>query len=377
MSLRAAFEDILGVENLINPVTGTTESEIVEILEDVQEKENEVTKTAELVEILEEESAALESLIGSVNTEVGMTRTEATLFTAAFESICRRCYIQTDSVSAALEDIGGTKDRLTASLEAVDSGKNILVRMWEAIKAAVKKAYLAVKNWLKSLFGATKAIEQKCDENIKEANALPADAELEVSADTLGDNGEELPELRQVTAIKEKELAELKKINKAEEDNNEALIKALQGPSSALPAPTSTKTLPAPNGGTVEVDGLGNRKTTKAGTPPKRKRYKTKAKKSDVIKHAEVGKAIAKEVSRHAEVVQKQIVQSETAIVKAEASALKETDPAKAKEFTAAAKTIVANVGKGSRHGVQTGYQSAREIATGGKPSKKARKKAA
>ena len=160
MSLRAAFEDILSDENLINPVTDMSETEISEVLEEVQESANEVDKTEEMVEILEEESAALESILETVAAkEDGMTQGEARLFSAAIESIARRCYIpDATRLVPAIESYADGQDRLAASLEAADSGKNILVRMYEAIKAALLKMYNSIKDFFKSFGKSVEAL---------------------------------------------------------------------------------------------------------------------------------------------------------------------------------------------------------------------------
>ena len=182
MSLRAAFEDILADENLINPVSDMTETEINEVLEEVQESENEVVKTQEMVEILEEESTALEALITSAeSSDGGMTRREAALYTHAVESICRRVYIPSESVSMpALESFGGSGDRLTATLEAAEDGRGLLKRMWDALLKGLRAMYDGFINFFKKIFGGADAIGKSLDNTSKELAVLPKDEEIEL-----------------------------------------------------------------------------------------------------------------------------------------------------------------------------------------------------
>ena len=366
MSLRAAFEDILGVENLVNPVTGTTETEIVEILEEVQEAENEVGKTNELVEILEEESAALESLIGSVNTEVGMTRGEAVLFTHALESIGRRIYMDTSSVTAALEDIGGSTDRVTATLESADGAKNFLARMWAALKAAVVKAYNAVKNWLASLFKGTKAIEAKADATIAELKDVPATTETEIEGEFIAADGSNITSMDAYIKDKGDALALLKQMNKEEEALGDAQVKLLENPNSLVEVrETAVMRMAGPGGEETEVAPTGKRTVTK----PNKRKAKAKKRESltvisatvgQIVKLANIEKDIAKETGKAAKVLEAQQDKAAKALAKAEAAALKETDKTKAKAMTDNAKSIANNIGKGAPN-VAYGYRSARE----------------
>lgn len=364
MSLRAAFEDILGVENLVNPVTGTTETEIVEILEEVQEAENEVGKTNELVEILEEESAALESLIGSVNTEVGMTRGEAVLFTHALESIGRRIYMDTSSVTSALEDIGGSTDRVTATLESADGAKNFLARMWAALKAAVVKAYNAVKNWLASLFKGTKAIEAKADATIAELKDVPATTETEIEGDFIAADGSNITSMDAYIKDKSDTLVLIKQMNKEEEALGDAQVKLLENPNSlAQVREAAVIRLAGPGGEETEVAPTGKRTVTKPNKGKGKKRESLtviKATVSQVVKLANIEKDIAKETGKAAKVLEAQQDKAAKALAKAEASALKETDKTKAKAMTDNAKSIANNIGKGAPN-VAYGYRSARE----------------
>lgn len=364
MSLRAAFEDILGVENLVNPVTGTTETEIVEILEEVQEAENEVGKTEELVEILEEESAALESLIGSVNTEVGMTRGEAVLFTHALESIGRRIYMDTSSVTSALEDIGGSTDRVTATLEGLKDAKDWLARMWAALKAAVVKAYNAVKNWLVSLVKGTKAIEAKADATIAELKNVPATTETEIEGDFIAADGSNITSMDAYIKDKGDTLVLIKQMNKEEEALGDAQVKLLENPNSLVEVrEAAVIRLAGPGGEETEVAPTGKRTVTKPNKGKGKKRESLtviKATVSQVVKLANIEKDIAKETGKAATVLAAQQDKAAKALAKAEAAALKETDKTKAKTMTDNAKSIANNIGKGAPN-VAHGYRSARE----------------
>ena len=160
MSLRAAFEDILADENLINPVSDMTETEVAEILEEVQEKSDEVVKTEEMVEILEEESTALEGLISALeSSEDGITEREAVMYHHALESIGRRLYMTDISRSQpATESFGSDRDALAATLEAAADSKNMLQRLWETIRNAVAKMWNSIKDFFASFGKSIKAL---------------------------------------------------------------------------------------------------------------------------------------------------------------------------------------------------------------------------
>lgn len=251
MSLRAAFEDILSDENLINPVTDMSETEISEVLEEVQESANEVGKTEELVEALEEESAALESIIQAVNAnEDGMTKGEAVLFHHALESICRRLYIQEPTrLVPAVESFGEGQDRIAATLESADGAKNILVRMYEAIKAAILKMYNSVKDFFKSFGKGVEALRagilklrKRADEATSAgktaagkikiagyANNLSIDGKFDkgiITGDHIGTRCRDA--LANVTAARKKILAEMISIRAASDVDAEERKKAIE-----------------------------------------------------------------------------------------------------------------------------------------------------
>lgn len=138
----------------INPLTEETTVAIDEILEEVAEGEKEAEEHDEAVEDLNEAADSLESLIASLESVVadgGMSPQHANTFMAGMAIATRRLPIDAAEYQVSVESFGGTGDKAVASMEALEGAKNLLKRVWEAIRKAVVGAWNAVKNFVQTI----------------------------------------------------------------------------------------------------------------------------------------------------------------------------------------------------------------------------------
>lgn len=138
----------------INPVTEETTVLVDEVLEEVRESEEIVEDHEEAVEELDNAAESLESLICSLESAIadgGMSPQQADLHSRALANAVRRLPIDASNYTVSTESFGGTGDKLQASMEALEGAKEMLQKIWEAIKNTVISAWKAVVNFVTTL----------------------------------------------------------------------------------------------------------------------------------------------------------------------------------------------------------------------------------
>ena len=135
---------------------------------DVAQEFHEVEQQFEVVEGLEESTAALESLFA------GEHDTQSVMYQHALEAITRRIHLPNELLAPALESSDG-KD-------------NLLIRMYKAIKAALVKLYEKIKSffagigkWLLNLGNRADKVEKRIKEAIKSKDAEIEELKIDIS----------------------------------------------------------------------------------------------------------------------------------------------------------------------------------------------------
>lgn len=138
----------------INPVTEETIVAVDEVLEEVRGDSADVSEHDDAVEELEQTAESLESLITSLESAIadgGMGPQAADVHSRALAIATRRLPINSSEYTVSTESFGGTGDKLVASQEALDGAKQLLSKIWEAIKNAVMSAWNAVKTFFATI----------------------------------------------------------------------------------------------------------------------------------------------------------------------------------------------------------------------------------
>lgn len=163
-ALAVSMEGVDPSENTeINPVTENTSVAVDEVLEEVRDAEDVVEEHDEAVEELEEVAESLESLIVSLESAVragGMSPRTADVHSRAMAIAVRRLPVDAAQYTVSTESFGGTGDKLTASQEALQGAKDLLSKIWNAIKTTVQKAWAAVVNFVTTLGKSARSLKK-------------------------------------------------------------------------------------------------------------------------------------------------------------------------------------------------------------------------
>lgn len=197
--LQTALEE-LAVDEVVEPVTAPpSEPEAVVVVEDEPESfemvedhaelaraADDVNEAHEVVEELEDSEAGLEAIAASLEATMadgGMTPQAAVYLHHAVNAHTRRLGI-TKKIVPSLESFGGESSRLQATRISMESVKETLLKIWEA----VKRAYEAVKNAVLNFFnryvtvvGRVKGHAEKLLKQVEELKGNP-EGEIEVGA---------------------------------------------------------------------------------------------------------------------------------------------------------------------------------------------------
>jgi len=150
-ALAVSLESAAEAENQeINPVTSETIVEIDELLEEVREGAASVDEHDEAVEELTDAADSLESLISSLESFIadgGMAPQTADMHARALQIATRKLPVNAADFTVSTESFGGTGDKLTASMEALDNVKALLGKIWDAVRSAVEGAWNAAKDF--------------------------------------------------------------------------------------------------------------------------------------------------------------------------------------------------------------------------------------
>lgn len=180
-ALRSAL--IASLENdaeTINPLTDHQETNIDEVLLEINDAEAPVTEADQVVDVLETAEVAIEAIAASLEAHIeegGMSPQTARSHNVAMENALRGLPIDADSVNVSSEAFGGHGDKLSASMEAMEKIKETLAKLWEGIKNAVKKAWNAVKTFIATIGTSSRAIKAAGQDLIKRAGSTKGKAE--------------------------------------------------------------------------------------------------------------------------------------------------------------------------------------------------------
>lgn len=187
-ALSVSMESADPLENEeLNPVTETTTVAVDEILEEVRDQEDVVEEHDEAVEELTGAAESLESLITSLESAIadgGMSPQSADIHSRALAIATRRLPIDANDYTVSTESFGGTGDKLTASMEALEGAKKLLSDIWNAIKTTVVNAYKAVVNFVRTIGKSAAALTRAGKILIAQAGQLegsPKTAEIDAT----------------------------------------------------------------------------------------------------------------------------------------------------------------------------------------------------
>lgn len=149
--------------------------EIIEAEEEMiaaEEAIDEVEDNEEIIEGLDEVAEGLESICAYMEASLengGLEPGEAAALNLAVEAHTRRLGLE-NSLMASMESFGGSSDRIAATQISMESIKETIKKIWQAIKNAVEKALRAIGDFFAKLFKGV-------DRLLARAEALKKDVE--------------------------------------------------------------------------------------------------------------------------------------------------------------------------------------------------------
>lgn len=154
-ALRASLESEV---EMINPLTDEDQTNIGEVLAEVAEASDsagaDVEQADRVVDELDTASDSLEQIAATLESHIaegGMSPQTALSHNTAMANVLRRLPIDSSKFTVSSEAFGGSGDKLVASQEALDGVKELLMKIWNAIKAAVTKAFDTVKVFIQTI----------------------------------------------------------------------------------------------------------------------------------------------------------------------------------------------------------------------------------
>lgn len=138
------------------------ETELAEVVSEQAEGDAAQAATDEAAETVE----ALESLILSLESAVqngGLDKSGAAVLNIGLESMYQRVGLVPTRKAPALESYGGASSRQGATQLALEGIKEQAKRIWDAIKAAIKKAVDWVMGFWNKFFGAAEKLKKRAD----------------------------------------------------------------------------------------------------------------------------------------------------------------------------------------------------------------------
>lgn len=161
-SLQEYFVSTESQEETVETMT-LAESMEAEMLE-VEEAQRESEDAADDVRELESIADGLESIVADAEASLedgGLDESAARYLGHAVNAHTSRLGLESDKIVASLESFGGATGRTEATTISVESLKDTIKRIWNAIKTAVKKAMEAVANFFAKIFGGAKKLESR------------------------------------------------------------------------------------------------------------------------------------------------------------------------------------------------------------------------
>lgn len=169
-----AMEDDTVVEN-----TGAPEAaaEVEAGAAEVVQQTGEVEELQAAIEDAEEGAETLEKIEGvleeSAESGEGVDETAAEIAEVAVESICARLGIRSSKSFPAMESFGSQNSRLSATKIALENIGEHIKRIWEAIKAAVKRLIEKVKSFFVGLIKNTGLLIKHLEALQERAKSIP------------------------------------------------------------------------------------------------------------------------------------------------------------------------------------------------------------
>lgn len=167
LQLSAALSAALEDNELFPVVTDETTSEVEETLIELDESYDEARDAVEVVEELEDRGEQVEELVEAVESYIkqgGMSPEGATLYYMQLNRLGKGLEaLHHGSFAVSTEDYA-SRDRMSASLEAAEKGKNFAAKIWDAIVAMAKAAKDAIVNFFGRLLNSNGTLKKKAEE---------------------------------------------------------------------------------------------------------------------------------------------------------------------------------------------------------------------
>lgn len=172
----APIVDAAPVEPVTNP--DTLEADIA----DANEAEAEVQTNSDAVAELDEVAEGLEAIALSLESAIaegGLTPQAAQFANMAFESYATRLGEEVSTLS--LESFGGSTSRVKATTVTLESVREVLNKVWEAIKNIVMKVRDAIIGFFKSMFDGVTKLKERAEKVKAQAEGISGEAKGKVS----------------------------------------------------------------------------------------------------------------------------------------------------------------------------------------------------
>lgn len=182
--IRAAMEEL--DEAAAAEATPPVENEeVVEMPADEETVDAAMAETAEAAAEVDGGGEAVETAVGDAETLAdvadkmeateetgGMTEQAAAIAEVAIEALRERLCIRRAKALPAMESFGSESSRMKATSIAVESIREELKKVWQAIVAMLKKVYEAIKGFMKSIFDTNTKLKEKAEKLLKAVDSV-------------------------------------------------------------------------------------------------------------------------------------------------------------------------------------------------------------
>lgn len=142
---------------------------------DVEEAYQEVASVEQDAAELEDIAGGLESIVESLEAATengGLDPTAAQFMHHAVDAHTARVGLSSEEFLPGLESFGGDSGRQSSSTISMESVKDTLKKIYNAIKAAVEKAIKAVTDFFAKIFGGVEKLQRRVDDLKKEVKEI-------------------------------------------------------------------------------------------------------------------------------------------------------------------------------------------------------------
>ena len=154
------FEE--NIEEVIEDA-GAPADPVAEEVASVEDESEELDNLADDIDETADVAESLEALVVTVESALadgGLTAREAAFADAAMQQACRRLRVAAP-VLPSLESFGGTSERAAATRISLEGFKDTLVKMWEAIKRAVRGMMAKLKDFWASITSSANKLRKR------------------------------------------------------------------------------------------------------------------------------------------------------------------------------------------------------------------------